>query len=387
MVVCGPRVGRTSDAGRPDTVITPYRDGPLLVRGAFKLLDQDGNEIELGGRETTTALCRCGKSRLRPFCDGTHNVIRFRGPSGAEHGRGYVEETVSQPAGDAVEADRRAGASAPLLLERAARASSAAHPSRCGDRRQRLHPLAQDVAHRPPLAGLEVGELGVEAVAGGATAVLARSATTRARRASPASCAPPATRRARGRTRPPPRPRAIVVCASHTRSSSVPKRDVRAQLAPPGLRIARPAQHVRERRPGRDRRRHALARQQPADQRPDRREARVAPGVERRVGGERGELGQVPAQRVVDGQRASARAHGDVHLQRADELRAGDVAVLGEDRVVALAGVERAERRARTDARRRRSPAPRRPQPLGERRAARRASSAIAVADASPRAR
>ena len=67
-----------------DTVITPYRDGPLLVRGTFKLLDQDGNEIELGGRETTTALCRCGKSRLRPFCDGTHNLIRFRCPSTPE---------------------------------------------------------------------------------------------------------------------------------------------------------------------------------------------------------------------------------------------------------------------------------------------------------------
>ena len=65
--------------------ITPYRDGPLLVRGPFKLLDQDGNEIELG-RETV-ALCRCGKSRLRPFCDGTHNVIRFRAPSSAEQGR------------------------------------------------------------------------------------------------------------------------------------------------------------------------------------------------------------------------------------------------------------------------------------------------------------
>ena len=63
-----------------DTVITPYRDGPLLVRGSFQLLDQDGNEMRLGGRETTTALCRCGKSRLRPFCDGTHNVIRFRAP-------------------------------------------------------------------------------------------------------------------------------------------------------------------------------------------------------------------------------------------------------------------------------------------------------------------
>jgi len=61
-----------------DTVITPYRDGPLLVRGAFKLLDQDGNEIDLGERETTTALCRCGKSRLRPFCDGTHAKIGFQ---------------------------------------------------------------------------------------------------------------------------------------------------------------------------------------------------------------------------------------------------------------------------------------------------------------------
>jgi len=71
----------------PETVITPYRDGPLLVRGPFTLVDQNGDEIPLGGRETTVALCRCGKSRLRPFCDGTHNVIRFRAPSGAEQGR------------------------------------------------------------------------------------------------------------------------------------------------------------------------------------------------------------------------------------------------------------------------------------------------------------
>jgi CDGSH-type Zn-finger protein len=67
-----------------DTVITPYRDGPLLVRGEFRLVDQNGEEIALGGRETTTALCRCGKSRLRPFCDGTHKLVRFRAPSEAE---------------------------------------------------------------------------------------------------------------------------------------------------------------------------------------------------------------------------------------------------------------------------------------------------------------
>ena len=66
-----------------DVVITPYRDGPLLVRGPFALRDQDGNAIEVV-RETV-ALCRCGRSRIRPFCDGTHKLVRFRAPSGAEN--------------------------------------------------------------------------------------------------------------------------------------------------------------------------------------------------------------------------------------------------------------------------------------------------------------
>ena len=75
-------------SGPPSAVeaqITPYRDGPLLVRGPFRLTDQDGNEIA-AGRETI-ALCRCGKSRRRPFCDGTHRLIRFQAPSGREEGR------------------------------------------------------------------------------------------------------------------------------------------------------------------------------------------------------------------------------------------------------------------------------------------------------------
>jgi CDGSH-type Zn-finger protein len=63
-------------------VITPYRDGPLLVRGPFRMQDQDGRPIEVG-RETV-ALCRCGKSRIRPFCDGSHKLVRFQAPSGAE---------------------------------------------------------------------------------------------------------------------------------------------------------------------------------------------------------------------------------------------------------------------------------------------------------------
>ena len=76
---------RGPSGGGTGVVITPYRDGPLLVRGPFTLRDQDGNAIEVG-RETV-ALCRCGKSRTRPFCDGTHQLIRFRAPSGREEGR------------------------------------------------------------------------------------------------------------------------------------------------------------------------------------------------------------------------------------------------------------------------------------------------------------
>jgi CDGSH-type Zn-finger protein len=65
--------------------ITPYRDGPLLVRGDFSIEDQDGNVLD-PGRETV-ALCRCGKSRIRPFCDGSHKLVGFRAPSGRERSR------------------------------------------------------------------------------------------------------------------------------------------------------------------------------------------------------------------------------------------------------------------------------------------------------------
>ena len=68
-----------------EVVITSYRDGPLLVRGPVRFQDQDGNEIAV--ERETVALCRCGKSRSRPLCDGTHKLVRFRAPSGLENGR------------------------------------------------------------------------------------------------------------------------------------------------------------------------------------------------------------------------------------------------------------------------------------------------------------
>ena len=62
--------------------ITPYQDGPYLLRGPFSLRDQDGAEIPNARR--VVALCRCGKSRTRPFCDGTHRLVGFHAPSGPE---------------------------------------------------------------------------------------------------------------------------------------------------------------------------------------------------------------------------------------------------------------------------------------------------------------
>ena len=62
--------------------ITPYEDGPLLVRGPFELVDQDGNVIEVARK--TIALCRCGRSRSKPFCDGMHKLSGFKAPSGRQ---------------------------------------------------------------------------------------------------------------------------------------------------------------------------------------------------------------------------------------------------------------------------------------------------------------
>jgi CDGSH-type Zn-finger protein len=60
--------------------VTPYKDGPLILRGAFQIEDVDGTVIDPG--RATVALCRCGRSAVKPFCDGSHKVTEFHAPSG-----------------------------------------------------------------------------------------------------------------------------------------------------------------------------------------------------------------------------------------------------------------------------------------------------------------
>ena len=57
------------------TEIACYPDGPLIVRGPVRLVDATGTRIPT--RRTTIALCRCGRSRISPFCDGTHRTTGF----------------------------------------------------------------------------------------------------------------------------------------------------------------------------------------------------------------------------------------------------------------------------------------------------------------------
>lgn len=68
--------------------ITAYPDGPYLVRGPVRLFDRAGEEVEL--RRRTIAVCRCGRSRIHPLCDGTHKITGFSAEGGISADAGRV---------------------------------------------------------------------------------------------------------------------------------------------------------------------------------------------------------------------------------------------------------------------------------------------------------
>jgi CDGSH-type Zn-finger protein len=62
-----------SGESTPAGTITVYPDGPLVVRGDVEVRAVDGTVLESG---RTIALCRCGRSALKPLCDGSHHNAR-----------------------------------------------------------------------------------------------------------------------------------------------------------------------------------------------------------------------------------------------------------------------------------------------------------------------
>jgi CDGSH-type Zn-finger protein len=56
--------------------IVTRENGPLLVTGPITLVDHEGNAFNLGDKQSV-ALCRCGASANKPFCDGSHKTCGF----------------------------------------------------------------------------------------------------------------------------------------------------------------------------------------------------------------------------------------------------------------------------------------------------------------------
>jgi CDGSH-type Zn-finger protein len=64
------------------STVTVYPDGPLVLRGNFEIRQADGVAMPTG---RIVALCRCGRSALKPLCDGSHkHGVRHGAPTGQD---------------------------------------------------------------------------------------------------------------------------------------------------------------------------------------------------------------------------------------------------------------------------------------------------------------
>jgi uncharacterized Fe-S cluster protein YjdI len=70
------RIGAAEPKRQQPLVLRASPKGPLLVTGGVRILDADGDALYEGER---AALCRCGGSSNKPFCDGTHKTNGFEG--------------------------------------------------------------------------------------------------------------------------------------------------------------------------------------------------------------------------------------------------------------------------------------------------------------------
>ncbi len=59
-------------------IIRCRENGPLVVQGPIQLIDHQGNTYSLPSEKGNVALCRCGHSQNRPFCDGSHRSCNFQ---------------------------------------------------------------------------------------------------------------------------------------------------------------------------------------------------------------------------------------------------------------------------------------------------------------------
>jgi len=58
-------------------IIRLRENGPLVIKGVVKVVDHNGNDFPIPEGKDTIALCRCGQSKNKPFCDGSHRQCGF----------------------------------------------------------------------------------------------------------------------------------------------------------------------------------------------------------------------------------------------------------------------------------------------------------------------
>ncbi|GBD35747.1 hypothetical protein HRbin36_00862 [bacterium HR36] len=68
-------------------VIIRVRDnGPYVVEGPIQVVDAEGKAFPLPAGKPAIALCRCGHSKNKPFCDGSHRTVAFQASERAPAG-------------------------------------------------------------------------------------------------------------------------------------------------------------------------------------------------------------------------------------------------------------------------------------------------------------
>jgi CDGSH-type Zn-finger protein len=60
-----------------EVIIRCRENGPLVVTGPVQIIDHLGNAFTIPAGKPSIALCRCGQSKNKPFCDGSHRTCQF----------------------------------------------------------------------------------------------------------------------------------------------------------------------------------------------------------------------------------------------------------------------------------------------------------------------
>lgn len=66
-----------------EVVVRVRVNGPLVIEAPVKVIDHHGNPFPVNPDKPLVALCRCGHSANKPFCDGSHNRHGFQADNAA----------------------------------------------------------------------------------------------------------------------------------------------------------------------------------------------------------------------------------------------------------------------------------------------------------------